>query len=35
MQIAMQLGELDVHAKLCCGDVRACEIYYHKVTCYV
>ena len=31
----MQLGELDVHVKLHCGDVRASEIYYHKATCYM
>ena len=30
-----QLGELDVHVKLHCGDVRASEIYYHKATCYM
>ena len=28
--MALQLGELDIHAKLCVGDVRAREIYYHK-----
>ena len=28
--MAVQLRELDVHAKLCYGDVRASEIYYHK-----
>ena len=33
-QVAMQLVELDVHAKLCCGDVRVSETYYHKATCY-
>ena len=34
-QMAMELGELDIHAKLCCGDVRASKIYYHKETCYM
>ena len=29
-QTVMQPGELKVHAKLCCGDVRASKIYYHK-----
>ena len=33
-QVAMQLVELDVHVKLCCRDVRASEIYYHKAICY-
>ena len=31
----MQLGELYVHAKLCCRDARATEIYYHKATCFM
>ena len=34
-QMAIQLGEVDVHTKLCCGDVRASEMYYHKATCYM
>ena len=33
--MAVQLSELDVHAKLCYGDVRASEIYYHKTTCHM
>ena len=33
-QVAMQLVELDDHAKLCCGDVRVSEIYCHKPICY-
>ena len=31
-QMTMQLDELDVHVH---GDVRASEMYYYKVTCYV
>ena len=31
--MAMNLGELNVHARLYCGDVRASKIYYHKTTC--
>ena len=34
-QIIIQLGELYVHAKLCCWDVRTTEIYYHKATCFM
>ena len=34
-QMAMQLGELNNHAKLCYRDVRSSEIYYHKVTCFM
>ena len=33
--MAIQLGELYVHAKLCCGDVQASEIYYHEATYYM
>ena len=33
--MAVELAELDAHAKLCCGDVQASEIYYHKATCYM
>ena len=29
--LALQLGELDVHAKLSVGDVRSSEIFYHKL----
>ena len=28
--MALAIGNLDVHAKLCVGDVRSNEIFYHK-----
>ena len=35
-QMALELGELDIHARLCIGDVRSNEIYYHNnSTCYI
>ena len=29
--MALQLGELDIHSKLSIGDVRSNELYYHKL----
>ena len=29
--MALHLGDIDLHAKLCVGDVRANEIFYHKL----
>ena len=29
-EMALAIGDLDVHAKLCVGDVRSNEIFYHK-----
>ena len=28
--MALAIGDLDVHAKLCVGDVRSYEIFFHK-----
>ena len=28
--MALAISDLDVHAKLCVGDVRSNEIFYHK-----
>ena len=28
--MALAIGDLDVHAKLCVGDVHSNEIFYHK-----
>ena len=29
--MALAIGDLDVHAKLCVGDIRSNEVYYHKI----
>ena len=29
-EMALAIGNLDVHAKLCVGDVRSNEVFYHK-----
>ena len=29
-EMALAIGDLDIHAKLCVGDVHSNEIFYHK-----
>ena len=31
-EMALAIGDLDVHAKLCVGDAHSNEIFYHKIT---